>query len=232
MKKSIEEIKADSNLFIDIQMGKYLSSRNKSEFSSDEEAKLIMDKIIEIYNQEIAADHLRLDNLNEAAKVSWFNSVEIDFEKPQRNSLPVEKSLVDIDKETKEFISFYNNEFYFLPEGAILYLIFAGPALEAYGYPLERFKKIAYGEEPTEIEKDLLGWASDLSRGISMAYHEKNEVKKEKFLDASFYVACEKLDKKTAAKVVEDIYANYEEDFTNYNKNKKSQKLKTKKRKK
>lgn len=230
MKKSIEEIKADTHLFIDIQMGKYLSSRNKSEFSSDEEAKLIMDKIIEIYNQEIAADHLRLDNLNEAGKVSWFNSVEIDFEKPVNNYPPAEN--FPINNVTKEFISFYNDEFSFLPESAIMYLMFAGPALEAYGYPLERFKKIADGEEPTEIEKDILRWAYDLSFGISIAYLEKNEVKKEKFLDASFYLACEKLDNKTSAKVVEDIYANYEEDFAELHKNKKSQKSKTKKRKK
>jgi hypothetical protein len=86
-----EEIKADYHLFINIQMGKYLSSKNKSEFSSDEEAIMVMGKIVEAYNQKIASDHLRLDNLNEAAKTSWFNSSgSIDFP-PKADSPPAKK---------------------------------------------------------------------------------------------------------------------------------------------
>lgn len=248
MKKSIEEIKADYHLFIDIQMGKYLSSSNKSEFSTIEEANRIMGKIVETYNQKIASDHLRLDNLNEAAKTNWFNSVEIDFSAEDavpsgrqgitagEENFPISilssKDIPKIDKATKDFISFYNDVLPFLPDGAIMYLMFAGPALEAYGYSLERFQKIIEGEEPTEIEMDLLEWAHDLSLGVSMAFLEKNEVKKEQFLAASLDVACEELDKKTALEVVAKIYANYEEEFAGLNKKDEKPKANKRKRKK
>ncbi len=255
MKKSInredsfgEKIKTDYNLFIDIQMGKYLSSKNKSEFSSDEEAIMVMGKIIEAYNQKIASDHLRLDNLNEAAKTSWFNSVETDFsakgavpsgrqgfasgeENFPISSLSTE-DIPEIDNATKDFISFYDELLPFLPEGAIVYIMFAGPALEAYGYPFERLKKIIEGEELTEIEEDLLLWAHDLVFGVVTAFHEKDKIKKEKFLAASLDVACEELDEKTALEVVAEIYANYEEEFSELKGKKQKLKTKTKKKKK
>jgi hypothetical protein len=246
VKKKIEEIKADYHLFIDIQMGKYLSSRNKNEFSSDEEARLVMGKIIDTYNQKIASDHLRLDNLNEAAKTSWFNSVEIDFsaesavhsgrdgfapgEENFTTSFMGTKDIPKIDKVTGDFISFYNDALPFLPEGAIIYLMFAGPALEAYGYPLDRFKKIIEGEEPTEIEEDLLLWAYDLSFSVAEAYLEKDKVEKDILIEYSISIAEEELDEKTALEVVAEIYGNYEEDFSGLKKERK--KLKSKKRKK
>jgi hypothetical protein len=231
MKKTIEEIKADYHLFIDIQMGKYLSSRNKNEFNSDEEAKLVMNKIIEVYNQKIAPDHLRLDNLNEAAKASWFNSIEIEFGKPDSTYSPV-KTPPAISKVTKNFISFYNDALPFLPEGAIMYLIFAGPALEAYGYPLDRFRKIIEGEKPTEIEEDLLLWAYDLSFSVAEACLEKDKVEKDLLIEYSISIAEEELDDETAKKVVEEIYSNFEEDFSGFEKKKQKPKRKKGKRKK
>ncbi len=220
-----DEIRADYRLFIDIQMGKYLRSKNKSEFDSDDEAKFIMSKVIEAYNQKIASNYLRLDNLNEAAKVSWFNSVEIDFENTLNQYLPVE-NIPFINKETRDFISYYNNLFPFLPEGAIIYLINAGPALEAYAYPMERFKKIIEGEETTEIEEDLLLWAYNIAFEVSQSYLEKNKVKKEKLLANSITIAEEELDEKTALNVVSQIYANYKESFTELHKKKKNKKKK------
>ncbi len=228
MGSSGEKIKADYHLFIDIQMGKYLSSKNKSEFSSEEEANMVMGKIVKAYNQKIASDHLRLDNLNEASKASWFNSVEINFDTPVDSFQPV-KGSSDIKKATKEFISFYNKLFPFLPEGAIIYLLNTGPALEAYGYPLERFKKIIDGEEPTEIEEDLLLWAYDIAFGVAQAYLEKDKVKKANFLSVSYAIANEELDEKTALNVVSQIYAAYEESFSMFER--KEQKPKTKKKK-
>jgi hypothetical protein len=241
MDSSVEEIKADYHLFVDIQMGKYLSSRNKSEFSTIEEAKMVMGRIVEAYNQKIASDHLRLDNLNQAAKASWFNSIEIDFsaigglasgEEDSLVSSRVTKNIPVINKETKEFISFYDDLLPFLPEGAIMYLMFAGPALEAYGFPFERLKKIIEGEEPTEIEEDLLLWAHDIVFGVVTAFHEKDRIKKEKFLAASVGLACEELDEKKALEVVTEIYANYEEDFSELKGKKQKLTTKTKKKKK
>lgn len=79
--KSVEEIKADYNLFINIQMGKYFKLMNKAEFDSDEEAKRVLGKIVDEYNNSIAGEHARLDQSDLTAKTFWFNSVNIDFEK-------------------------------------------------------------------------------------------------------------------------------------------------------
>jgi hypothetical protein len=231
MKKSIEEIRADYHLFIDIQMGKYFKGKGKTEFSSDEEAKWILDKIVRAYNQKIASDHLHLDNLNEAAKASWFNSVEIDFEKPHNSHLPFE-NIPGIKKETREFISFYDDLLPFLPEAAIVYLMNAGPAFEAYGYSFERFEKIIDGEDPTEIEEDLLLWAYDIALSVAQAYLEKDKAKKEKFLSIAIAIANEELDEKTSVDVVAEIYANYKEIFSEHKKKKqKSEKQRQKKKK-
>jgi hypothetical protein len=102
--------------------------------------------------------------------------------------------------------------------------------LQAFGYPLERFQKIIEGEEPTEIEEDLLLWAYDLSFEISNAFLEKNKVEKEKLIDWAITIAEEELDDETALDVVAQIYANYEESLCGLEKGK--TKFKTQKEKK
>lgn len=226
MNKSIEEIKADYHLFLDIQMDRYLQSRNKSEFSNEEEAECVLKKIVETYNTKIAADHLRLDNLNKEAKIEWFNSVNIDLGTPDILSEP-EKIIPDTDKTARKLISFYDNLFAFLPEGAVLYIINAGPAFEALGYPVERFKKLIEGEEPTEIEKDILEWAYDLGSNAALAAFEKDEFKKQKYLNRAILIAKEELEEESAPGVVAAIYKNFEKPFPDF----KKQKHKSKKRK-
>jgi len=231
MKKSIEEIKSDYHLFADIQISKYLSRKNKSAFSDDKEAEFVVEEILNTYNEKIASDHLRLNNLNQASKVSWFNSIEIDFEELNITDLP-DDNIPELDIFTKELISSFDDIFYFLPEGAIIYLLHAGPALEAYGYLLERFNKITEGEEPTEIEEDLLNWAYDLVFEIHLAYFEKNKNKKDDFLANAMIIAEEELDKKTASDVVAKIYVNIKEFFAEFEEKKDQLKKKKKKRKK
>lgn len=231
MKKSNEDIKADYNLFFDIQMGKYLKFKNKSAFSSDEEAENVMQKIIDVYNEIIAPDHDRLDNSDETAKISWFNSVEIDFQNADGISRLSENSL-DKYEIMKELILHYDEVFQYLPEKAVLYLMNAGPALEAFGYPLERFEELLQGAEPAEIEKEILRWSCDIVFQITDSLLEKDGFKKEKKLVQAILIAEEKLDEDTAIDVVSDIYDSIEADFTESNEKKNKSKSKSKKKKK
>lgn len=230
MKKSVEEIKADYHLFFDIQMGKYLKSKNKSAFSSDEEAGNIMKQIIDVYNERIAPDHHRLDNSDETAKISWFNSVEIDFQNTGSKS-PHSKNFPDMRKITNELILFYNEMFPFLPEGSILYLINAGPALGAFGYPPNRVEELLQGKEPTEFEKEILRWACDLAFKATDAYLEEDKFKKEKKLVQAVWIAEEKLDKDMSLDVVSEIYASVEANFAERKKRGNRSKSKSKKKK-
>ena len=43
--KSIDQIKADYNLFIDIQIAKYLKTVDKDSFSNDREARTVIEKL-------------------------------------------------------------------------------------------------------------------------------------------------------------------------------------------
>lgn len=202
--KSIEEKKADYNLFTDIQMGKYLKSVNKSEFSSDAEAKLVLDHVLKAYNQFVAADTLRLDNLNSKAKAKWFNSIDIDF---QHNVSDVMSDYDDnFDEEYENVSEFFAERFPFLPERAVSVLLFVGPAIEAYGLPFERFQELMLGDdECTEIEEDILLWAFDLTMGVMGSVFERSKAKKEKYYNQALAVAKEELSEREAEKVVKAI---------------------------
>ena len=145
--KSNKEIKQDYHLFLDIQTGKYLKSANKSEFSNDAEAQLVTGQIVNVYNQKVASDHLRLGNLNEDAKIAWFNSIEVDFdgEVDDENELMDDIDPADLDLDM--ISEHYDDIFYFLPPDAWRVLILAGPAFEAIGLPLKRFKEI-FADDP------------------------------------------------------------------------------------
>jgi hypothetical protein len=212
-----ENLTADYHLFIDIQMGKYLRSVNKNEFSSDDEAKLVIGKILQAWNDKISNKHNQLDNSTTEAKTAWFNSIDIDF--PSLTTL-VTDNKQKIRNATKSMINYYDNIFPFLPEGAVMYLLFAGPALEAYGYSLERFSKLLHGEKPTGIEKYILQWAYDVSFGIMLAYLAKNDSIKDKLLSNSLKLLKKELDEQTAANVLSNIYSSIQENYKNLEKNK------------
>jgi hypothetical protein len=204
--KPIKKIIDDYHLFIDIQMGKYLKSVRRSEFSGDAEAKLVLNKIIEAYNSKIAGDHLRLDNLNRQAKAAWFNSIEIDFKHVVSDMISEFEETFDdeFEKVTEQFYE----RFPFLPEGSMVVLIFVGPALEAYGLPFERFKALLLGEdECTEIEEDILLWAFDLTMSVMGSVFEYNKKTGEKFFNEALRIAQEELSREDSLMVVKKIEA-------------------------
>ena len=223
MGKSIEEIKADYHLFINIQMGKYLKSFNRSEFNSDAEAKNVMDKIIETYNKLIAPEHDRLDHSTNEAKAAWFNSIQINFLSyvSGSNSLDYKSKLKET---TPELLKLYDQIFPFLPPGNILFVLLAVPALEAYGYPYQRFSKLLDGENPSEIEKDILRWAYTITLYLMSAFIEKKEADKKKALSYALETANKELDEKTSKKVIDEINANINEHFASMKKGKKKKK--------
>jgi hypothetical protein len=219
LNKSIEEIKNDYHLFIDIQMGKYLKTVNRSEFNSEDEAKNILSKIIEAYNNFIAPEHDRLDNSPIDAKTAWFNSVEISFS-PSIPAAKYEQDTKDTLLTMENVVASYDEMFPFLPKGAVLFLLFASPALEGYGYSIERFKKLLNGEKPTDIEKNILQWAYDVTAILSVAHKEKKASAKDKYYLKSLQIAKLELDADTARRVVAEIYTNIEEHFADLKKDK------------
>lgn len=223
MNNSIEQIKADYHLFIDIQMGKYLKSVNRSEFNSDAEAKNVLDKIIESYNKQIAPEHDRLDNSTNEAKAAWFNSVQINFlfSDSGSNSLNYKSKLKET---TPEVIKFYDKVFPFLPPGNILFVLLAVPALEAYGYPYQRFSKLLEGEKPSAIEKDILRWGYTITLYLMSAFIEKKEADKKKALSYAIETANKELDEITTHKVISEINDNINEHFASMKKSKNKKK--------
>jgi len=206
--RTIKEIKEDYNLFIDIQINKYLKSVDKTEFSDEQEATLVLRRIFYTYNVTIADEHLKLTNLNREAKEKWFESIEIDFDQDNDDDI---SEFEDYDEFEEATESFYER-FPFLPEGSIVALLFVGPALEAYGMPFERFNTLLRGEdECTEIEEDLLIWAFDLTLTIMEAVAERNKKKKEKIFNEAFIIAQQELNKEDSRKVINAIVKDIKE---------------------
>jgi hypothetical protein len=206
--RTIKEIKEDYNLFIDIQINKYLKSVDKTEFSDEQEATLVLRRIFYTYNVTIADEHLKLTNLNREAKEKWFESIEIDFNQDNDDDI---SEFEDYDEFEEATESFYER-FPFLPEGSIVALLFVGPALEAYGMPFERFNTLLRGEdECTEIEEDLLIWAFDLTLTIMEAVAERNKKKKEKIFNEAFIIAQQELNKEDSRKVINAIVKDIKE---------------------
>lgn len=202
--KSIEKFKMDYQNFIDVQMSKYFEQTGKNEFDSEDAAADVLSKIIETWNIEISQEHERLDTSTIEAKADWFKSIEINF--IDENLFLENSKLYAVD----EMKSYYDNLFPFLPEGAMAIIIFAGAALEAYGYSFERFTKLFDGEEPTEFEEFLLSWAYDLVLEVMTAYQCLNKNKRDKFIARAEKIAKIELDAKTARKVVNLIYMEME----------------------
>lgn len=200
-------------------MAKYLKSVNRGEFNSDAEAKNILDKIIETYNKLIAPEHNRLDDSTTEAKAAWFNSIEIDFSS-QSSITDSETYKSKINQISLEMLKYYDdNVFPYLPPGAVKFLLLAGPALDAYGYPFERFKKLMLGEKPTDIEKGILRWAYTITLYLLAGYMEKSLADRKRFLLDATLEANKELDENTTKKVITEIYDNIDEHFAFLEKN-------------
>jgi len=208
--KSIDEVKQDYHLFIDIQMGKYYKSANKNAFDNEAEAKLVLDEIIKVYNAKIASEHLRLDNLKLDAKAAWFNSIEINFDRPINDMNEFDEDFdIQLDEVSKEFDKVFN----YLPEGSMQVVIFSGPALDMFGLPVERFEALVIGEKATDVEKDLIEWAFEVTLNVMDAVFSKSKNKKQKSLREAVIIATEFLDTNQSEKVVKTIFENVTDAF-------------------
>ncbi len=227
---NIDNPKADYDSFIELQIKKYLEKSGKDEFSTEDETKAVLDKIVIAWNDKIAHQHERLDNSDFETKAEWFNSVEIDFNLDQQ--MQVTKSLWDgTEIDFEDMVEYYDELFPFLPKGAIVFLTFAGPVFEAYGYSFERYRKLFDGEEPTEIEKLLLNWAYSIAYGVTAFHIEKFASNRENIRSATLKIAEMELDPKTARKVFDDILTYIKEYFGYVHKKVKRSKTQKKKRK-
>lgn len=208
--KSIDQIKQDYNLFIDTQMKKYFKLTDKKSFDSDAEAKLVFDEIVKVYNEKAASEHLKLDNLNPIAKDKWFNDIEIDF-----NGIITEMDEFDeeFDIQLGEVSKQFDKTFNYLPKGSMQIIIFSGPALDAYGLPLERYKALLQGENATDFEKDLIEWAFEVTLNIMDAYFSKSKNKKHKSLSEAVILAGEYLNPIQSEDVVKSIFNNISDAF-------------------
>ena len=211
--KSIEQIKQDYNSFIDIQTGKYFKLADKSAFDNDAEAKLVLDEIVKVYNENVASEHLKLDNLNAQAKNKWFSEIDIDFKKLLNEMNEYEEEFnAQLDEVSNQFDKIFN----FLPNGSMNVVIFSGPALDAFGLPLERFEALVKGEKPTEVEKDLIEWAFEVTLNIMDAYFSKSKSKKRNALKEAEILAEEYLDPVQSENVVKTILRNITDAFGDF----------------
>jgi hypothetical protein len=195
--KSIEEMKADYHLFIDIQMGKYLRQNNKDEFDSHAEAKDIIGKILTTWNSKIAVEKEKLDTLDVAAKAGWFNSIEIHYLQDKTEKQSSEKP-GNIEPSTgvmnKIFPGISNSELDLIP--------FCWALLEPLGYKYERMREIIAGSVPAEIEIQLFRWSHEIVSIVNKAVHAKLESKAKDFMDTAYYRACERLENKDAKDII------------------------------
>lgn len=203
--KSNKKMKQDYNLFLDIQTGKYLKNANKTEFSNDAEAQLVIKKIVDVYNQKVASNHLRLDNLNKDAKIAWFNSIEINFDEEIDNANEFMDDIDPADMDLDTISEHFDYIYYFLPRGAWKVLILAGPAFEAINFRLKRFKEISAGAPLTKIEIDVFTWAYELTLVVIETVIEKSKKKRREAMEEAVAIGLEFLNEEETEKVIIEI---------------------------
>lgn len=191
--KLIDEIRADYHLFFDIQIGKYLKQVNKGEFDTQAEAKRIINKIINIWNEKISVEKEKLDTLDKAAKAGWFNSIEIDF-----INTNIDKYRRVIPAKIKPSNEIMGKVLPGLTDSELNLVPFCWTLLEPHGYKYERMRDIIAGSEPLEIEIELIRWAYKIVNTIDKALRAKSVYKAEELINAAYKMACEKLKKETA----------------------------------
>jgi len=208
--KTIEDVKKDYHHFIDIQMEKYFKLTGKKSFESEQEAKLVLDEIVICYNDKVASERLKLDNLNPIAKKNWFKSIEINYSKIISNQ---DDSFKDFDISIEEVSKNFNNIFDYLPKDSISVFIFCSPALEAFGMPFNRFQEIVEGAEQAEIEKEAIDWAFEVTVFTMDSALARSKTKKKKSYAMAVEAARDFLELEQAEAVVKNIYNNIAEDL-------------------
>jgi transposase len=208
--KSIDQINKDYHLFIDIQIKKYLRLTGKKAFDKDAESKLVLDEIVKVYNEKVASEHLKLDNLNPIAKNKWFNDIEIDFKGiiTKMDEFD-EEFVIQFGEVSKQFDKIFD----YLPEDSMQVVIFSGPALDAYGLSFERFEALLQGENATDFERDLIEWAFEVTLNVMDAYFSNSINKKHKSLSEAVILSEEYLNPIESEDVVKSIFNNISDAF-------------------
>ncbi|MEM5777991.1 MAG: hypothetical protein QXJ06_06185 [Candidatus Aenigmatarchaeota archaeon] len=202
----IEELREDFNLFLKIHLEKYRLYANRDEFIDDTEMEIVFNNILDYFIDNIIPEKLKLKNLSEAAKTEWFSSIEFDY---YNYDLPDDE---EIDQNLEKTIRLLSSNFPFLPEDSLAVLVFAGPALDAYGLPRDRFMDLLEGKDKcTEIEEHLITWAFNLTALAISSIKEKNKKKRQKYLKEAIAIASEELNEAEAQEVVNEIIENYQE---------------------
>jgi len=112
----------------------------------------------------------------------------------------------------------FDERFSYLPKGSMPIFVFSGPALEAFGLSIERFEALIRGEKATEVEKDLIEWAFEVTLNVIDAFFSKSKKIKRNKLSYAIGIALEFLDHDTSEKVVQDIFHNISDAFNIFNK--------------
>jgi hypothetical protein len=202
--KTIEEVKEDYHLFIDIQMGKYFRQKNITEFETENEAKLVLGQIISAWNNYVASNHEKHDSLDKSGIVSWFNSIEIEFdnmseqESKTSNKFPIQKNDYIPGKVS-------DKELDLIP--------YCYTVLNAIGYKFERMREIISGAQPSELESELIQWSFKIVILTNKAVHTKSAGKAEDILDEAYYMLLEKMDKPEAKKALMNLHGHLLKDF-------------------
>ncbi|MFN3874134.1 MAG: hypothetical protein ACK4R9_14125 [Ignavibacterium sp.] len=213
--KSTNKIKADLTLFIKIQQNKYLQSKGKTEFDGDQERELVTDNILYAFKKKIVPEYLRLNNLNKEAKENWFNSIDIDYSNLDVEQDDIFDEIEISDELLKKLSDHYDEIFYFLPEGGWKLLLFAGPAFEVYGFPIERFKEIFSGTEPTNFEVDFFSWAYDFVVSLMPLVTERSKKKMKMLIEEAAAVGLEFLTEEQVMEVIPQIIEQISDTYKN-----------------
>jgi hypothetical protein len=210
--KPINLILKDLDLFISIQVDKYLQSTGKKEFSDEREIQSVMPLIIDNYNDRIAPEKLRLDNLNDTAKKKWFSSIEIDWS-AKAEILKISDP-GDNDPLYQEMNDLFDKTFDFLPAGSMSLMIFSGAALDAVNFPLERYESFLEGiSKPSNEEKEIILWAFEVTVSLVAAESEQYSSQKKEFFQRGVAILQEYLNKKESIKIANKMTRSIKDAF-------------------
>ena len=202
--KTIEEVKEDYHLFIDIQMGKYFRKKNITEFETENEAKFVLGQIISAWNKNVASNHEKHDSFDKSGIVSWFNSIEIEFD-----------NMSEQESKTSNEFTIQKNDY--IPgkvsDKELDLIPYCYTVLNAIGYKFERMREIISGAQPSELESELIQWSFKIVRLTNKAVHTKSAGKAEDILDEAYYMLLEKMDKPEAKKALMNLHGHLLKDF-------------------
>lgn len=212
--KSIKQIQDDLHLFIEIQVSKYLVNAGKSQFNDENELAQTAEIIMKAYNEKIASDHLRLDNLSPDSKVKWFESVEIDWSllQDEPDSEDMDDDLLPEDEEeVEEMRRWFYKHFPSLPDNSFEIFFTSLPALKKAGIPSEKLVEILHGRKPNRYEEDMFYWGLALTSQIIYSQQVKGKAARIKAARKAMEIASQSLSKEDAEDVINEMKSIFDE---------------------